>query len=132
MNNQWKHPGMRSSDYSHSNDHDHDKRNFSGIGPKGYKRKDESVKDEASELLCWSPEVDASEIELNVQNGVISLSGFVDSRHAKRLAEDLLEKIIGVKDIDNRLIIKKDLDMEEDKIIARGDDGLYSQEIIQK
>jgi hypothetical protein len=32
----------------------------------------------------------------------------------------------------NLLVIKKNLDLDSDKIITRGDDGLFSQETIQR
>lgn len=134
----WKHPGMRSADYSKSRNHDHDRRSFAatenmrGKGPRGYSRRDSSIHDEVCEILKWSPDVDASEIEVSVNNGIVNLEGFVDSRHAKKLAERLIENVSGVQDVNNKLIMKQNLDLEEDKIIARGDEGLFSQEIVQK
>jgi osmotically-inducible protein OsmY len=127
INSGWKRPGMRSSDYGYANNHDH-----SGKGPKNYIRKSQAIIDEACEILKWSPEVDASEIEVSFERGRLSLKGFVDSRHAKKMAERLLDHVSGVEDIQNHLLIKKDLDLEEDKVIARGDNGLYSQEILNR
>lgn len=134
----WNRPGLHSSDYGLSEQHNHDHRTFAtaennvGKGPKGYKRKDSTIHDEACEVLFWSPEVDASEVEVEVKDGVVYLRGLVDSRHAKRQAERILEHLPGVEDVQNYLSIKKQLDLEEDKIIARSEDGLFSQEIIQK
>jgi hypothetical protein len=128
----WKHPGMRSGDYGRSPDHDHDRRAYSGIGPKNYERKDENIYEEVCEILLWNPDVDASEIDVMVKDGHVLLNGFVDSRHAKKISEQALEKVTGIVDIQNRLIIKKDLDIDSDKIIARGDDGLFTQETLQR
>lgn len=134
----WKRPGMRSSDYGESLDHDHDRRiyastvNYSGIGPRGYCRSDSNIHEEICEILFWDPDVDASGIEVNVSQGVVSLTGEVDSRHAKRMAEAVIEDVRGVEDILNRLKIKKTLDMDSDKTITRGDDGLFSQETIER
>ena len=135
----WKRPGMRSGDYGKYRDHDHDRRSYAtaqvshnGKGPKGYGRSDVLIYDEVCEALKWSPDVDASEIEVSVQQGVVSLNGFVDSRHSKKLAEKICDRISGVQDVENLLIIKKDFDLEEDKIVARGDNGLFTQEIVQK
>jgi hypothetical protein len=55
----------------------------------------------------------------------------VDSRHAKIRAEAVVESIPGVEDVFNLLIVKPNLDMDSDKIITRGDDGLFSQESIK-
>jgi hypothetical protein len=50
-----------------------------------------------------SPEIDASEIEVKVAKGVVTLSGSVDDRWAKRLAEDIAETVSGVTDVMNQL-----------------------------
>jgi hypothetical protein len=130
----WLRPGMRSSDYGLHFQHDHDYRiysgaNFSGLGPKGNYRSDEVMREEVCELLKWSPEVDASLIEVFVNSGIVILKGSVDNRHAKRKAESLLDHVRGVLDVKNKIHIRPHLDSESNKIISRGDDGLFTQEI---
>ena len=49
------------------------------------------------------PHLDAAEIEVEVKDGEVTLSGTVDSREAKRHAEDVAEQATGVKDVHNRL-----------------------------
>jgi hypothetical protein len=80
--------------------------NFRGRGPKGYTRSDERIKEEICERLTRHPEIDASEIELESKQGVITLSGSVDQRRLKHLVEDLVENVSGVKDIENRITVK--------------------------
>lgn len=128
----WRHPGMRSDNYGRSSINDHDRRTYAGIGPKGYSRNDESIKEEVCEILIWSPDVDAREIDVFVKDGIVRLEGFVDSRYSKKQSESLLEEVSGIVDIENQLIIKKKLDIDSDKIITRGDDGLYSEETIPR
>jgi|GEM_PF-6605156 len=130
--NGWKHPGKSSHNYGRSIDHDHDKRTYAGIGPRSYHKSDESIKEEVCEILFWNPDVDSTQVEVSVESGVVRLEGFVDSRHAKRTSEAIIEDIFGIVDIQNELIIKKDLDMNSDKIITRGDDGLHSEETIPR
>ena len=130
----WHRPGRRSENYGISFSHDHDYRtysstNFSGTGPKNYQRSDHSIYDEVCELLKWDPEVDASEIEVSVRSGVVFLKGNVDSRHAKRKAEIILDHVRGILDVQNHIYVKSQLDVNSKKTIARGDDGLFSQEI---
>lgn len=79
----------------------------SGKGPKGYKRSDDRIKEEVCEALSRSPQVDASEIEVSVQEGTVTLSGIVDSRAAKREAENCIEHLSGVEDVHNEIRIKK-------------------------
>jgi hypothetical protein len=79
-----------------------------GRGPRGYRRSDERIWEDACEILTFAGELDASGIEVRVVNAEITLSGTVDSRWAKRLAEDLVEDVPGVYDIHNRLRIERD------------------------
>jgi hypothetical protein len=76
-----------------------------GLGPKGYSRSDERIEEDANERLTRHGRVDARNVAVSVENGEITLEGTVDSRLSKRLAEDALETISGVRDIHNRLRI---------------------------
>jgi hypothetical protein len=80
---------------------------FAGRGPKGYRRSDDRIKEDVCEQLTLHPDVDASEIEIEVQGGEVVLTGTVDSRQAKRLVEDLVETASGVKDVNNQLRVKR-------------------------
>lgn len=134
----WRHPGKRSSDYALSDSYDHDRRtyagaqSYAGFGPKNFVRSDKRIIEEVSEILFWDPDVDATDIDISVQNQCLILEGSVDSRHAKKQAEAALENVAGIKDIFNRLTIRSYLDFESDKIITRGDEGLFTQETIRK
>lgn len=76
---------------------------YSGMGPKGYKRSDERIKEDVSDKLMEHPDLDASDIEVKVSKGEVTLSGTVESRWAKRLAEDLAEACSGVREVMNQL-----------------------------
>jgi hypothetical protein len=80
--------------------------NWSGKGPKGYRRSDETIKDDASDALYRSTAVDATDIEVAVVEGVVTLRGFVDSREQKRMAESAVDRLAGVKDVFNELRIR--------------------------
>jgi osmotically-inducible protein OsmY len=80
---------------------------FYGRGPKGYQRSDERIREDVSEELFRSPEIDASEIEIQAQNGEVTLTGKVEDRHQKRLAEDIAEQVSGVRDVHNQLKVDK-------------------------
>jgi hypothetical protein len=77
-----------------------------GRGPKGYRRSDETIKEDVSEALYRSSEVDASEIEVKVENGIVTLKGFIDDRNQKRLAEATIENLAGIEDVYNDLRIR--------------------------
>lgn len=89
------------------------RQNFYGKGPKGYKRSDERIKEEIHEALTWNYEIDASDIEVEVREGEVTLVGTIADRHMKRLAEELIEDISGVRDVTNQLKIKKETTAEK-------------------
>lgn len=76
---------------------------FSGRGPKGYRRSDDAIRDDACEVLTRFGGVDASDIVVSVKDGVITLSGTVDDRRQKRAAEYAIDDISGVTDVSNQL-----------------------------
>lgn len=77
-----------------------------GKGPKGWQRSDERIREEVSETLARHPEIDASDIEVKVQNGEVTLTGNVTEREAKRIAEDVVERVFGVRDVQNQIKVK--------------------------
>jgi len=78
----------------------------SGKGPKGYTRTDEKLKDDINERLYHDSHIDASDIDVTVDNGEATLTGTVESKMAKRRIEDIIESIAGVRDVENRLKVK--------------------------
>src|SRR5262249_7620678 len=85
---------------------DHDRPNHRGKGPKGYKRSDERIKEDVSEALKNDSDVDASNIEIDVQGGEVTLRGEVQSRREKRAAEDCAQDVAGVDDVTNQLRVR--------------------------
>jgi hypothetical protein len=77
-----------------------------GKGPKNYQRSDERVKEMLCERLHDDPDIDASEVTINVQGGKITLEGTVDSRRTKNAIEDVAEQI-GSQDVQNNLRVQK-------------------------
>lgn len=84
-----------------------DDRGFSGKGPKGYKRSDERIREDACEALYRNPYIDASDIDVAVKDGQVTLRGTVESRNAKREAESCIENLSGVDDVQNELRLKR-------------------------
>jgi osmotically-inducible protein OsmY len=77
--------------------------NHRGKGPKGYQRSDERIREDVSDRLSDDDRVDASDIEIDVNNCEVVLKGSVNTRDEKRRAEDLAESVSGVKNVENRL-----------------------------
>jgi hypothetical protein len=78
----------------------------SGRGPGNYQRSNERIKEDVCERLTYYGQLDASNIEVEVENGEVILKGTVDSRRSKRMAEDIAESVSGVRDIHNQLRIE--------------------------
>jgi hypothetical protein len=82
--------------------------NYAGRGPKDYQRSDDRVREEISDCMTDDPRLDASEITVEVKQGVVTLCGSVTSRDQKRRAEDVAERISGVKDVSNQLRVTRE------------------------
>lgn len=76
---------------------------FTGKGPKGWTRSDDRIKEDLSEQFARHPDLDPSEIEIRVHGGEVTLTGSVNDRESKRLAEDIAENVQGVKDVTNQV-----------------------------
>jgi len=84
-------------------DYGRGERGYRGKGPANYTRSDERIRDDANDRLTDDWRVDASRIEVIVDNGEITLNGTVPSREQKRKAEDCVEDISGVRNVQNNL-----------------------------
>ncbi len=80
---------------------------FRGRGPKGYVRSDERIREDVCDYLTYHADLDASEIEVSVEQGLVTLSGVVPTRYAKFLAEDLAASVPSVADVVNLLRIRR-------------------------
>jgi osmotically-inducible protein OsmY len=81
---------------------------FAGRGPKGYQRSDARINEDVCDRLCDAPDIDATNIEVKVQNGEVTLSGSVSDRSDKRRAEDLIENVSGVREVHNNLRVGRE------------------------
>jgi hypothetical protein len=92
---------MGDTDAEHRREMDH-----RGRGPRGYTRSDDRIREDVSDWLMEDRYVDASEIDVTVSNGEVTLAGTVDSRDMKRRAEDIAASAMGVKDVHNSLRVR--------------------------
>lgn len=85
-------------DARHRREEDH-----RGRGPKNYTRSDERIREDVNDRLTEDVWIDASEIEVAVESGEVTLSGSVADRSIKRRAEDCADAVSGVKHVQNNL-----------------------------
>jgi len=95
----------------------------SGRGPRGYQRSDDRIREDVCELLTRHGEIDASEMDVDVRAGTVILRGTADSGRTRRLAEELVEELAGVHDVQNELRVRRGGSMRSDTTSDRGTSG---------
>ena len=66
----------------------------------------QSLRDAVIRQLAWEPDFDASMVGVSTQDGVVTLSGFVETYAAKLAAERAARRVYGVKAIANDIQVK--------------------------
>ena len=105
---------------------------FRGRGPKGYQRSDERIREDVCERLELDDRVDASEIDVTVNSGVVTLSGVVHDRQMKRRAEDVAEAATGVHDVNNQIRIDRHTGRHGDDTLQSGILGLTNTNNVEE
>jgi len=100
IGNSYRHEGQGMGDQHYDHNQFNQQRNR---WPKGFKRSDERLKDDIQEALIRNSHIDASELEVQVKDGEVTLTGTVHSREEKRMAEEVAEVVIGVQEVQNNL-----------------------------
>ena len=79
-----------------------------GRGPRSYTRSDERIREDICDRLCEHGFVDASDIDVRVSGGEVTLLGTVRERQEKRLAEDVADRVSGVQQVRNELRVDRE------------------------
>ena len=80
---------------------------YTGVGPRGYRRSDERIQEQICEVFTRHGKIDARGVDIKVQDGNVSLSGEVNRKLEKYLAEEIAASISGVNEVENRLRVKR-------------------------
>ncbi len=67
---------------------------------------DDDIRVRVENVLDWNPIIDASRIDVSVDNGIVTLKGAVDSFWQKDKAWDLVSNVSGVVDVINELTVE--------------------------
>ncbi len=86
---------------------DEDRGPHYGKGPKGYKRSDARTFEDVCDAIAHQGHIDASDVEVKVEDGTVTLSGTVMRRQDKRGLEHIAERCRGVHDVRNELRLKR-------------------------
>jgi len=87
-------------------------RRTGGSGPKGYRRSDERIREDVCDRLGHDWEIDASEVEVSVSNGEVTLAGSVNDRSQKFRVEHIADGVSGVNEVHNQLRVKRELPLQ--------------------
>ncbi|MBT0586672.1 BON domain-containing protein [Alteromonas oceanisediminis] len=83
----------------------------------------------AEATLLFNGNLDSFDINTDVKNGKVILTGKVNNDVDKKLAEELIVGIDGVTDVDNKLTVVMDDDREMDKDYEENDSALTDAKI---
>jgi hypothetical protein len=89
----WLHPGEESGPHA-------------GRGPRGYRRPDERIVEDIVERLTHNAWVDATDVHVESEDGEVTLTGMIENRAMKWIAEDEAYCVWGVRVVQNQLRIK--------------------------
>lgn len=67
---------------------------------------EQGIRDMVMRQLAWDPQVDATMIGVTNKDGIVTLSGYVDTYAARLAAERSARRVYGVKAVANALVVK--------------------------
>jgi osmotically-inducible protein OsmY len=67
---------------------------------------EQGLRDLVMRQLAWDPQVDATMIGVTNKDGIVTLSGYVETYAARLAAERSARKVYGVKAVANELVVK--------------------------
>lgn len=93
-------------------------------------RTDADINRDVSEELRWTPAVDEKDIAVKVNEGVVTLTGYVRSFDEKCAAERAVKRIVGVRALANDLQVRLDgSDRRSDPDLARAAAAALDREL---
>lgn len=72
---------------------------MAGLAPMHYQRPDQRIYEDVCDALTAHDEVDPTHVEVRVEGGEVTLTGTVEDRAMKRLIEEVVEGVLGVRDV---------------------------------
>jgi hyperosmotically inducible protein len=77
------------------------------LGNEAPSRSDAEITARVETALVRSDEAHARQVNVETENGIVQLSGFVDSERAKTAAADAAKGVSGVQEVRNELIVRE-------------------------
>jgi osmotically-inducible protein OsmY len=70
-------------------------------------RSDERIRDDVRAVLEQHPYARGDDIEMQVEEGVVVLSGTVRDRRTKKTVQEAIEELPGVRDVENQIRVSQ-------------------------
>ncbi|MBE0446872.1 MAG: BON domain-containing protein [Actinobacteria bacterium] len=90
---------------------------------------DQEILSDIQDALTWDVRVDARNISVGVENGVVTLNGTVDTYAQKLDASQIVSRIKGVTDVVNNLIVRPAI-IRSDEEIRQDIDGALRRDVL--
>jgi hypothetical protein len=128
----WLYPsGWAYNDYNNNyTNRGQNRGQYYGVGPHSYTRSDDRIREDVNDRLTWDGRIDASDINVDVSDGVVSLTGSVDRRWDKRIAEDDADDVMGVVDVNNQLRVRNRNTSRSSRAGAMGEQMRTGMEVV--
>lgn len=75
-------------------------------GLRSYQKQEDRIRMEIHQALTEHPGIDAANIDISIDSGVVVLRGIIDDRRQRCLALKLAEEVPGVREVRNELKIE--------------------------
>lgn len=79
---------------------------------------DVRVKEAVARALDWDPQVDAAALGVSAHNGVVTLTGYIDTYAAKLAAERVAKRVRGVRAVANEIDVRLKLARTDPQLAA--------------
>jgi osmotically-inducible protein OsmY len=79
-----------------------------------HQRSDEEIASRARQVMLWDSLIPASKIGIQVKNGVVTLTGTLDLPHQRAEAEQRIQHLAGVVQVNNQIILNETSKIEAD------------------
>ncbi|MBE0595715.1 MAG: BON domain-containing protein [Desulfuromonadales bacterium] len=68
---------------------------------------DKTISTQVNAALARDPVAKATQVQVQTYEGVVQLSGFVDSQENKQRSEELAREVNGVRDVRNNIVVRQ-------------------------
>lgn len=99
-------PGSFQSDHPNAPEFALEAEGHAGKEPRDYRRSDHSIREDLIHRLAAHDGIDAENIDVDVFDGLATLTGRIHSREEKWMAEDTAMSVAGVTDVNNHLRVE--------------------------